>query len=69
MDQLILSIADVSPGMIVKGKLVALKPAGAVVRLGEGVRALCPLQHMAESNLTKPPPKFKVPSVKQEIQP
>lgn len=63
VDQLILSIADVSPGMIVKGKLVALKPAGAVVRLGEGVRALCPLQHMAESSLTKPPPKFKTGAV------
>eukprot|EP00250_Pteridium_aquilinum_P021384 c25103_g1_i1 orf=322-6036(-) len=55
-----MSCADVHPGMTVVGEVTTVEPFGAFVKLADGVRALCPLQHMTEFQRTKPSAKFKV---------
>lgn len=52
--------SDVKPGMLVKAKVIAAENFGAIVQFSGGVKALCPLQHMSELDILKPPKKFKV---------
>ncbi|GAB2295441.1 hypothetical protein Dimus_029608 [Dionaea muscipula] len=52
--------SDVKPGMIVKAKVIAVKSVGAFVQFPGGVKALCPLQHMSEFDISKPRKKFQV---------
>lgn len=54
--------SDVKPGMVVKAKIVTADGFGAIVQLGTGVKALCPLRHMSEFEITKPRKKFQVVS-------
>ena len=46
--------------MVVKAKVIAVDSFGAIVQLGSGVKALCPLRHMSEFEITKPRKKFQV---------
>ncbi|KAL3534003.1 hypothetical protein ACH5RR_007524, partial [Cinchona calisaya] len=52
--------SDVKPGMVVKAKVIAVDSFGAIVQLGSGVKALCPLRHMSEFEIAKPRKKFQV---------
>ncbi|WOL03965.1 rRNA biogenesis protein RRP5 [Canna indica] len=52
--------SDVKPGMLVKAKVIAVENVGAIVQFASGVKALCPLPHMSELEIAKPPKKFKV---------
>lgn len=52
--------SDVKPGMLVKGKVIAVDSFGAIVQFPSGVKALCPLCHMSEFDISKPGKKFKV---------
>lgn len=52
--------SDVKPGMLVKAKVIAVESFGAFVQFSSGVKALCPLPHMSELDIVKPPKKFKV---------
>ncbi|KAK1282151.1 hypothetical protein QJS10_CPB22g01233 [Acorus calamus] len=52
--------SDVKPGMLVKGKVIAVESFGAIVQFSSGVKALCPLPHMSELDIVKPPKKFKI---------
>ncbi|KAH6781199.1 RIBOSOMAL RNA PROCESSING 5 [Perilla frutescens var. hirtella] len=54
--------SDVKPGMVVKAKVIAVDSFGAIVQFASGVKALCPLRHMAEYEITKPRKKFEVKS-------
>lgn len=60
VEQLLLSHADVKPGMIVRGTVAVVESFGALIQLAEGVRGLCPLQHMSEFERTTPSAKFQV---------
>ena len=60
VEQLLLSHADVKPAMNVAGTVVAVEAYGALVQLAEGVKALCPLQHMSEFQRSTPSSKFQV---------
>lgn len=51
---------DVKPGMVVKGKIIAVDSFGAIVQFPGGVKALCPLTHMSEFEIAKPRKKFKI---------
>ncbi|CAL9060989.1 unnamed protein product [Musa banksii] len=52
--------SDVKPGMLVKSKVIAVENFGAIVQFPSGVKALCPLPHMSELEIIKPPKKFMV---------
>ncbi|XP_040372263.1 rRNA biogenesis protein RRP5 isoform X1 [Rosa chinensis] len=52
--------SDVKPGMVVRGKIIAVDSFGAIVQFPGGVKALCPLTHMSEFEIAKPRKKFKV---------
>lgn len=60
VEQLLLSHADVKPTMNVTGTVIGVEPYGAFVQLAEGVKALCPLQHMSEFQRSTPSSKFQV---------
>ncbi|KDP21906.1 hypothetical protein JCGZ_03044 [Jatropha curcas] len=52
--------SDVKPGMVVRAKIIAVDSFGAIVKFPGGLKALCPLSHMSEFEITKPRKKFKV---------
>ncbi|XP_020258376.1 rRNA biogenesis protein RRP5 [Asparagus officinalis] len=52
--------SDVKPGMLLKAKVIAVENFGAIVQFASGIKALCPLPHMSELDIMKPPKKFKV---------
>ncbi|XP_004303371.1 PREDICTED: protein RRP5 homolog [Fragaria vesca subsp. vesca] len=52
--------SDVKPGMVVRGKIIAVDSFGAIVQFPGGVKALCPLTHMSEFEIAKPRKKFKI---------
>ncbi|XP_050226780.1 rRNA biogenesis protein RRP5 [Mercurialis annua] len=52
--------SDVKPGMVVRAKIMSVDTFGAIVQFPGGLKALCPLRHMAEFEITKPKKKFKV---------
>ncbi|XP_021893902.1 rRNA biogenesis protein RRP5 isoform X2 [Carica papaya] len=52
--------SDVKPGMVVRAKVTAVDSFGAIVQFPGGVKALCPLRHMSEFEISKPGKKFKV---------
>ncbi|KAJ4801242.1 hypothetical protein LUZ62_052488 [Rhynchospora pubera] len=52
--------SDVKPGMKVNAKVVVVDSFGAIVQFSSGVKALCPLPHMSELEIVKPPKKFQV---------
>jgi hypothetical protein len=60
VEQLLISHADVKPAMIVRGTVAATEPFGSFIQLADGLRALCPLQHMSDFQRTAPSAKFQV---------
>lgn len=52
--------SDVKPGMVVKAKVIVVDSFGAIVLFPSGVKALCPLRHMSEFEISKPRKKFQV---------
>lgn len=52
--------SDVKPGMVVKARIIVVDSFGAIVQFPSGVKALCPLRHMSEFDITKPRKKFQV---------
>lgn len=52
--------SDVKPGMLVKAKVISVGNFDALVQLSSGIKVLCPLRHMSELDIAKPPKKFKV---------
>ncbi|KAL5545605.1 hypothetical protein UlMin_005292 [Ulmus minor] len=52
--------SDVKPGMVVRAKIIAVDNFGAIVQFPGGVKALCPLRHMSEFDISKPGKKFKI---------
>lgn len=58
--------SDVKPGMVVRAKVTAVDSFGAIVQFPGGVKALCPLRHMSEFEISKPGKKFKVLTWKDE---
>ncbi|CAI0406524.1 unnamed protein product [Linum tenue] len=52
--------SEVKPGMVVRGKIIAVDSFGAIVQFPGGLKALCPLQHMSEFEIAKPRKKFQV---------
>ncbi|KAL6997499.1 hypothetical protein U1Q18_007623 [Sarracenia purpurea var. burkii] len=52
--------SDVKPGMVVRAKVIAIDIFGAIVLFPSGVKALCPLRHMSEFEISKPRKKFQV---------
>ncbi|CAN0879206.1 rRNA biogenesis protein RRP5 [Linum grandiflorum] len=54
--------SEVQPGMVVRGKIIAVDSFGAIVQFPGGLKALCPLQHMSEFEIAKPRKKFQVKS-------
>ncbi|KAL0817225.1 rRNA biogenesis protein RRP5 isoform X1 [Brassica napus] len=54
------SHSDVKPGMVTKAKIISVDTFGAIVQFPGGLKAMCPLQHMSEFEVTKPRKKFKV---------
>ncbi|WZY95790.1 rRNA biogenesis protein RRP5 [Brassica napus] len=52
--------SDVKPGMVTKAKIISVDTFGAIVQFPGGLKAMCPLQHMSEFEVTKPRKKFKV---------
>ncbi|CAG9462427.1 unnamed protein product [Pedinophyceae sp. YPF-701] len=57
--QTILSAADLAPGMMVTGKVASVMDYGMLVELAPGVRALCPLVHLADVGWSKAARKYK----------
>lgn len=55
--------SDVKPGMVVKAKILSVDAFGAILQIPGGLKALCPLRHMSEFEISKPGKKFKVLSV------
>ena len=43
-----------------RAKIIAVEPYQAIVQFPGGIKALCPLRHMSEFELSKPGKKFKV---------
>ncbi|KAL0900332.1 hypothetical protein Bca101_084293 [Brassica carinata] len=52
--------SDVKPGMVTKAKVISVDTFGAIVQFPGGLKAMCPLGHMSEFEVTKPRKKFKV---------
>lgn len=52
--------SDVKPGMVVKARIIVVDSLRAIVQFPSGVKALCPLRHMSEFEITKPRKKFQV---------
>ncbi|KAK7278792.1 hypothetical protein RJT34_23828 [Clitoria ternatea] len=59
-EEAVFSHSDVKPGMVVKAKILSVESFGAIVQIPGGVKALCPLRHMSELEISKPGKKFKV---------
>ncbi|GLJ04920.1 hypothetical protein SUGI_0006550 [Cryptomeria japonica] len=60
LEQGVFNHSDVKPGLVVKAKIVKMEDFGAIVQLSNGLKALCPVQHMSEFEVAKPSKKFKV---------
>ena len=48
LEQPFFSLEELVPGMIVKGEVLATEHFGAIVKLAEGVKALCPPIHVSD---------------------
>lgn len=46
--------------MVTKAKVISVDTFGAIVQFLGGLKAMCPLRHMSEFEVTKPRKKFKV---------
>lgn len=60
LEEEVFTHSDVKPGMVVKAKILSVDSFGAIVQIPGGVKALCPLRHMSELEISKPGKKFKV---------
>ncbi|XP_027934865.1 rRNA biogenesis protein RRP5 isoform X2 [Vigna unguiculata] len=60
LEEEVFTHSDVKPGMVVKAKILSVDSFGAIVQIPGGVKALCPLRHMSELEISKPRKKFKV---------
>ncbi|XP_072077832.1 rRNA biogenesis protein RRP5 isoform X2 [Arachis hypogaea] len=60
LEESVFTHSDAMPGMVVKAKIVRVDDDHAIVQIPGGVKALCPLNHMSELDITKPRKKFKV---------
>ena len=48
MAQPFFSLEELTPGMLVNGEVVAVEHYGAIVKLAEGIKALCPPLHVSD---------------------
>ena len=48
MAQPFFSLEELSPGMLVNGEVVAVEHYGAIIKLAEGIKALCPPLHVSD---------------------
>lgn len=48
MAQPFFSLDELSPGMLVNGEVVAVEHYGAIIKLAEGIKALCPPLHVSD---------------------
>ncbi|KAK7354984.1 hypothetical protein VNO80_14229 [Phaseolus coccineus] len=60
LEEEVFTHSDVKPGMVLKAKILSVDSFGAIVQIPGGVKALCPLRHMSELEISKPGKKFKV---------
>ncbi|KAM6185656.1 protein RRP5 homolog [Rhynchocyon petersi] len=49
---------DILPGMLVKGKVLAMKSSGMLVKIGEQIRGLVPPMHLADILMKNPEKKY-----------
>ncbi|CAK9319362.1 unnamed protein product [Citrullus colocynthis] len=56
----VFSYSDVKPGTLIRAKVIVVDDFGAIVQFPGGLKALCPLSHMSEFEISKPRKKFKV---------
>ncbi|KAM2436860.1 hypothetical protein ACFX1W_014035 [Malus domestica] len=58
MEGTVFTHSDVKPGMVVRGKVIAVDSFGAIVQFPGGVKALCALTHMSEFEIANPGKKI-----------
>ncbi|CAM9504306.1 unnamed protein product, partial [Ectocarpus fasciculatus] len=56
----VLRYQDLKPGALVEGEVAAVEAFGLLVKLGEGVRALVPKNHLGDVTVKNPKARFKV---------
>lgn len=56
----VLRYQDLRAGVPVEGEVAAVEPFGLLVKLGEGVRALVPKNHLGDVAVKNPKARFKV---------
>lgn len=56
----VLRYQDLQPGARVEGEIAAVESFGLLVKLGEGVRALVPKNHLGDVAVKNPKARFKV---------
>jgi len=56
----VLRYQDLEAGAAVEGEVAAVEAFGLLVKLGEGVRALVPKNHLADVAVKNPKARFKV---------
>ncbi|CAM9794523.1 unnamed protein product, partial [Ectocarpus sp. 8 AP-2014] len=56
----VLRYQDLKPGSLVEGEVAAVEAFGLLVKLGEGVRALVPKNHLGDVAVKNPKARFKV---------
>ncbi|CAM9211625.1 unnamed protein product, partial [Ectocarpus sp. 12 AP-2014] len=56
----VLRYQDLKPGSLVEGEVAAVEGFGLLVKLGEGVRALVPKNHLGDVTVKNPKARFKV---------
>lgn len=55
----VLRYQDLKPGSNVEGEVAAVESFGLLVKLGEGVRALVPKNHLGDVTVKNPKARFK----------
>lgn len=56
----VLRYQDLNPSALVEGEVAAVESFGLLVKLGEGVRALVPKNHLGDVTVKNPKTRFKV---------
>lgn len=56
----VLRYQDLKPSALVEGEVAAVESFGLLVKLGEGVRALVPKNHLGDVTVKNPKARFKV---------
>lgn len=59
----VLRYQDLRAGSLVEGEVAAVEAFGLLIKLGEGVRALVPKNHLGDVTVKNPKTRFKVKDV------